>query len=72
VDGLQPVVGQQPPDEPGLEHGAHSQVGRGLVAEACSPDGVLLGEARPADEAHSRVGQLPWDAAYSPGAALLP
>ena len=43
VDGLQPVVGEQSPDEPGLEDEAHSRV---------EP---LLPEAAPVDAVHSEV-----------------
>lgn len=72
VHGLEPVVGQQPADEPGFEHEAHSRVELLLVDEACSGDGVLLPETRPADEVHSQVEPLLVDEACLPGGALLP
>jgi len=70
LDGTEPEVGPQPPDEPGVEREAHSRVEPLLVVEACSPDGVWLPEARPADEAYFRVEPLRWHVVCSPGAAL--
>jgi len=71
LDGPQPAVGQQPPDEAGLEHAAHSRAEPLLGDEACSPDGVRLAEVRPADEAHFRAEPLRWHVACSPGVAPL-
>ena len=68
LDGLQP--GEQPPDEPGFQHAAHSQVEPPLADEACSPDGVRLSEARPADAAHFQVEPLRRHVVCSPDAAL--
>jgi len=71
LDGTEPEVEQQPPDEPAVEREAHSRVEPLLVDEACSPDGVRLSEARPAGEAHFQVEPLRRHVVCSPGAALL-
>src|SRR5580704_7160468 len=47
LDELQP--GEQPPDEPGFQHAAHSRVWPLPVDVAHSPDVGLLLAARPAD-----------------------
>jgi hypothetical protein len=69
LDGPELEVGQQPPDEPGVEREAHSRIEL-LVVEACSLDATLLPEAPPADEAYLRVEPLPWHVVCSAGEAL--
>jgi hypothetical protein len=77
-DGVQPPVGEQSPDEPRLEHEAQSRVEPLGLDEACSPGGVPLPEARPADEVHSPDAKRSLlevrfqDEAYSPEAAYSP
>ena len=58
MDGVQPLVGEQSPDEPRFEGEAHSRV------EALPPDGALLLEARPLDEAQSLAEALLPDVGY--------
>jgi len=70
VDGLPPAVGEQSPDEPGLEDEAHSRV-EPLQRDAARAPGVaLLAEAAAVDAAcfAAEPRSLP-DEAYSPDEA---
>jgi hypothetical protein len=55
VDGLQPAVGEQSPDEPGLEDEAHSRVEPLQRDAARSPGVALLAEAAPVAAVHSQA-----------------
>ena len=59
LDGTEPEVGPQPPDEPGVEREAHSRVEPLRWHVVCSPGAALTSEERPGHAVHSQVEAWP-------------